>query len=257
MITGNELALGLGQIKRQSVCFGNSGDKEDHKPDELGNHEPQMTLRFDDLPQIKGAGEHHHAHERQTHEYLVAQHLRRGTQAAEKRVLAPRCPPCKRDAVYPERRHGQKEQQPDVQVYNFDAWCKRDDRKGHEHDHHDHGGRDNENRLVRERWYPVFLGKNLDHVGNNHEYPARPYPVRAIAVLPEPEQPPLDPDKQSPDRQYSDEDGHKYYELSNRIVHAMAPLLYCSTTSIRSSLRVVSRKRNRRCQRGRMDPPLP
>ena len=91
------------------------------KPRNCGTTNQRCALRFDDRRQVEGAGQQDDAHERQAHENFVAQHLRGGAQASEQRVLVVRGPPRQYHAVDAERRHGQHEQQADIEVADDDA----------------------------------------------------------------------------------------------------------------------------------------
>ena len=71
------------------------------------------------------------------------------------------------------------------------------DGEGHQHGHHDHGRRDDEHRLVRERRNPVLLRQQLDRVGERLEDAEGADTVGAVAVLPQREQPPLEPYQQA------------------------------------------------------------
>ena len=64
MITGGQLLLGFGQIKRRTVNFGAAGNKENHERRELRNHVPHAALGFDDIAQIEAAGQQHDAQQR-------------------------------------------------------------------------------------------------------------------------------------------------------------------------------------------------
>src|SRR5512143_250336 len=98
--------------------------------------------------------------------------------------------------------------------------------KGHQNNKHDHGWRDDEYRLVRERRYPVFLRQDLYHVGNDLQQAEGPDPVRSVSVLPEPEKTPLEPDESGSDRHHHTEhpeDGDKW---DNDLFHISRPPPY-------------------------------
>ena len=80
--TRGELVFGFRQVERQAVRFGESGDHEDEEADELRHDEPQIVLRLDDVDEAKRPGVDHHAHDRQPHEHLVGDHLRRRPERA-------------------------------------------------------------------------------------------------------------------------------------------------------------------------------
>ncbi len=87
MITGHQLAFRFREIERQPARLGDAGNHEDHQAEELRDAEPQPPLGFHNRREVKGAAEHDHAHQRQAHEHLIAQHLRCGSQSSQQGVL--------------------------------------------------------------------------------------------------------------------------------------------------------------------------
>ena len=208
---GHELALGFGEIERQRRVSATPAIRKITNPT-LGDAKPEALLGLDDRPEIERAGDEHHAHQRQTHEHLVAQHLSRGAQPAEQRVLAVRGPAPEDHAVDAERGHGEKEQQPDVEADDADSGRDRHDRERQQHGHDDHRGRHDEHRPIGERRDPVFLGEDLDRVGDHLQQAERPHAVRPVAVLPERKQSPLHPDEAGRERQSDEEDAKHVQE---------------------------------------------
>ena len=69
--------------------------------------------------------------------------------------------------------------------------------------------------LVGKRRNPVFLEEDLDHVGHDLQQAEWANPVRAIAILPQREQPALEPDQPGSDSERHDEDAEDR-QLSDR-----------------------------------------
>ena len=67
------------------------------------------------------------------------------------------------------------------------------------------GRRDDEHGFVGERRNPVLLEENLDHVRQYLQQPERTDAIRAVAVLPERQQPPLQPDQPGGDSERDDQ----------------------------------------------------
>src|SRR5512143_2109260 len=206
MVAGHELVLRFGQVERQAPDLGRPGDEEDGEPGALRHGEPKALLGQDDLAQVEGAGDHDHAHEREAHEHLVAHHLGGRPQPAEERVFVVRRPGAEDDAVDRERRHGQKEEQADVQIDDREARGEGDDGEGHQDGRDDDGRGQDEDRPVGERRHPVFLEEELDHIGQHLEDAEGADPVGAIALLPEAEQAALQPDEARGDPQRHGQD---------------------------------------------------
>ena len=78
--------------------------------------------------------------------------------------------------------------------------------------HHDDGRRDHENSLVREGRNPVFLGEDLDHVGEHLQQAERPYAIGSVAVLPECQKPAFYPDEQRREAERHDQDAEDRHE---------------------------------------------
>ena len=74
------------------------------------------VLHVDHLPQAEGIQHQQRRGECQRHRQFVADHLRRGAQSAEQRVLAVRCPSGQRDPIYAHRGQRQDEQDTDLEI---------------------------------------------------------------------------------------------------------------------------------------------
>src|SRR5690606_24721677 len=194
--------------------LGDRGEEEHDEPDELRHEEPHAALRVDDVGEPEGAREDHDADHREQHEDLVADHLRRGAQAPEQRVIVVRCPAGERDAVHRKTGHREEEQQRDVEVRDREPRRERHDREAEQHRDRDDRGRDDEHRLVGERRYPILFQEDLDHVRERLKDAERSSAIRAVTVLPPREQPPLDPRQErrgdeKREEQHDDEEEHR------------------------------------------------
>ena len=167
MISGDELTFRLGQVERQPLGFRNTSNQKKDESEKLRNHKPHMSLRQNDVRQIEGAGQQHHSHQRKPHEHLIADHLSRGPQTAEQRILVVGGPARQHNAVYTHGGHRQHEEQSDVQVRDHDFCRHRHDDIRHQNRNHDNGWGDHEHRLVRERGYPVLFPQQLDGVSQD------------------------------------------------------------------------------------------
>ncbi|OPY61183.1 MAG: hypothetical protein A4E57_04264 [Syntrophorhabdaceae bacterium PtaU1.Bin034] len=221
MIPGNELALSLRKIEGHAPGLGDPRHEKRHKPHELGDDKPHAALRLDYVGQIKGTGKHHHAHERKTHEDFVTQHLGHPPYAAEESVLVCRRPSCERYAVDAEGRKSKEEKQACVKVHYHDAGCERDDGEGHEHRNDDDGRGNDEYDLVGEGRNPVLFEKNLDHVRKDLKQSERAHSVRSVPVLPECQQPPLQPDEAGGDGEHPDQYGSNRHKGNRGSAHGV------------------------------------
>ena len=89
-------------------------------------------------------------------------------------------------------------------------------------------GASDENRLVGERRHPVFFEEELDHVGHDLEQTERSDPVGAVSVLPNGEQPPLEPDQTGCDRDHDGEDAGNGCADDQRASHFGTNLIFAS-----------------------------
>ena len=115
---------------------------------------PHIPLRLDDGAQAEAAGEHHHAHQRQAHEHLVADHLRGAAQAAEQGVLVVGRQAAQQHAVHRQGGHAQEKQQADIDIEYVQVRAERHHRKTQQHGHHDGGGCEHEHQRGRRRAAP-------------------------------------------------------------------------------------------------------
>src|SRR5262249_12602680 len=221
VIPGHQLALRFRQVEGQPVRLGDTGDEENPQPEKLRDTKPHAPLRLDDLAQVERAGEHHYTHQRQTHEDFVAQHLRRRPQAAQQRVLVVRSPPGQYYAVSPHRRHRQKKEQSDVEVNHHNARRERDDGVAEQRGNYDYRRGDDEDRLVGEGRNPIFLGEDLDHVGQHLQQSERADTVRPITILPQGQQPSLQPDQAGADGHCGEQHADDDQEGFNDFIHTL------------------------------------
>ena len=125
-------------------------------------------------------------------------------------------------AVDAQRREGEKEEDAHVEIDHHDMARERHDGKGHEDGHDDDGRGDDEYGLVGERRYPILLEEDLDHVGEHLGQAEGAYPVGSVAVLPEAEEPALEPYEAGGDRQHGDKDGGYDNEGEDDLPHGTA-----------------------------------
>ena len=123
VVPGHELLLGLRKVERRAVGLGDARGHEDEEAHRLQEHEPLRDepepvarLRVDQVDQRQRVAEHEHRRQRHAVAQLVADHLRRGAQAAEQRVLVVRAPARQHDAVDAHRGDGEDDQHRDVDV---------------------------------------------------------------------------------------------------------------------------------------------
>ena len=131
--------------------------------------------------------------ERQPHEDLVAEHLRGGPQAPQQRVLAARRPAGQGHAVHAERRHGQEEQQADVEVLHHEAGASGMTAKLASTDADDDRRRSTKTGLSANGGIQSSLNEQLDGVGQHLQLPQGAHPVGAVAGPGAPQEPALHP----------------------------------------------------------------
>ena len=100
---------------------------------------------------------YYHPHQRQTHEYFIAQQLGCGPDAAQQRVFALRGPSAQYHAVNAQRRHRQKKEQTDVEIHHLDNRGVGNDGKDHQHSDHHHGRRQHKHGFIGKGRNPISL----------------------------------------------------------------------------------------------------
>ena len=177
-------------------------------------------MRLHDRAQLERAGGHDDAHQREPHENLVADHLADGSKAAQQGVLVVGRPTGEGDAVNGHRRHGEEEQQANVEVGDDDGTGKRNDREGHERGGDDDARSEDEDGFIGEAWDPVLLREDLDHVRDDLQKTKRPDTVRTVPLLPKREHAAFEPDQAGGHRQHRDQYAEDHDDVSNGFRHA-------------------------------------
>ena len=127
--------------------------------------------------------DHQHDDEREAHRDFVADHLRRGAQRAEERVLRVRRPAGDNHAVHLDRGDRHHEQQAGVDVGERHFGPERNHRPGGQRRHDGHDRAEEEQALVRHRREDDFLDQQLERVGDRLQQAHRADAVRARADL--------------------------------------------------------------------------
>ena len=199
VVAGDQLGLGLGQVEGHPLRLREPGDRRRS----TGRGTAGRRTSSPAAPRRCRAGWNDPASmttpiRRQPHEDLVAEHLRRGPQAAEQRVLVVRGPAAEHRRVdapwttWPGRRagrcSGRRRTMPGRQG---------DDGEGHQHRDHDRpSGASTKTNRSANGGIQSSLKKILIMSATTWSRPNGPDPVRTVAVLPERQQPPLEPDQE-------------------------------------------------------------
>src|SRR5579875_793493 len=215
VVSGDQLALALGQVERQPVGLADHGEQVDEERDRQLPEEPAVLLGGDDRGGGQRARVQEHGHEGEPHRDLVADHLRGRAQRAEQRVRRPGRPAGQHDPVDAHRAHRQDEQhrhrqvgelQRGVMVEDRHLRAPRDDREADEGGRRRDDRRDDEHQLVRGGGDDVFLQRQLERVRDRLQQPERPGPVGAGAVLHPADDAALEPDHEHGGEQQEGED---------------------------------------------------
>ncbi len=159
------------------------------------------------------SGDQQHRGDRQAQRGLVGDHLRRGADRAEQRVLRSRGPAGEHHAVDRDRRHGENQQDADLRVGHLHEGllAEQGDHSvvvagevagdGHHREHHEGGyqrqvGRQAVHERIGADRRQVLLEEQLDAVGQGLQDPERAGPVGADAVLHVGDELALEPDHQ-------------------------------------------------------------
>ena len=128
MIARDELLLRFRKIERRTIGLGNARRQIDQKAERLNEHEParqdpepRTGLPVDDVSERQRVADQENARQCKAVRQLIADHLRRGSQAAEERVLAVRAPPGEHDPVHAHRRDREHYENRDVDVGHLQA----------------------------------------------------------------------------------------------------------------------------------------
>ena len=189
----HQLGLGLGQVEGRAVGLGEGRDHEDHERNRLREHEPardrdgtqvmEAGLRFHDVHHRQRSREQQHADRGEAHRQLVRDHLRSGAEAPEQRILVVRGPARERDRVDAQARHGEEQEQPDVDVGDEKVGPDRDHRERDQRRHDGQHRREVEDDHVRSGRDELLLEEQLRDVGDGLQQPQRSHAVGPRARL--------------------------------------------------------------------------
>ena len=213
----HQLRLRFRQIEGRAIGLGDAAQEVDHEREEQGgiHDEPRVLLLLHDARQAERSGHHDHGHERDPLRQLVGDHLRRGAQPPEQRVLGIAGPSAEHDSVHPHRRRAQDPEDRDVHVGDLERDVVPRDVDGVPEGHHgqgqergDHGerGRDDEDDAVGAGRDDVLLEEELDPVGDRLEEPEGTHPLRADPILHVADHLSLHPDDERNAEQHESED---------------------------------------------------
>ena len=147
------------------------------------SHQENPCLRLHDLRHAERPRQRIHAHHRQAHGQLVADHLGRGAQPAQERVLVVGRPAGQDDPVHPERGDPEDVEQPHVDVGDLQGLGTRQEpeqgggaaegnhRRGDHGRHHAQRRRKQEEGPVHLARDQVLLEEQLDPVGDGLQQP--------------------------------------------------------------------------------------
>ena len=123
MVTGGKLALGLGKVKRAAVGLGSTSDHVDDKGDQRGHmafeYKPQIRLFLYYTTDRHCAGEAYHGQYTEPDRELVADHLRARAESSDEGKLVVTRPAGKKDTEHTDRRHGDKKEDADIEIYDL------------------------------------------------------------------------------------------------------------------------------------------
>src|ERR1043166_571452 len=155
------------------------------QPERRARNLVPARLALDDADERQRPRAEDHRDRGEPHGELVRDHLGRRSQGTEQRVLVVRRPAAERDGVDADARHGEEQQQPDVDVGAHEPrrGTHRDHGERHDGRGHREDGRDVEDDLVRLRRDELLLEEELDDVGDGLQEPERPDAVGAGARL--------------------------------------------------------------------------
>ena len=143
---------------------------------------PVAALRVDDVVERQRIADHQHRRQREPVRELVADHLRRGAQPAEQRILAVRAPAGEDDAVDAHRGDGEEHEDADVDVgrLQLDLLRQQPEEVGGSPPRHDNEGgearRHRQDRRQREEHgiggarLQLLLEEQLDDVGHRLQH---------------------------------------------------------------------------------------
>ena len=104
MVTGGQLALGLGHVEGATVGLSITGDEEHDKSDDSGHvtlydePAPGAALSLDDARDLHRARQDDGGYEAEAQRHLVGDHLHGSTHGRHDRILVVRSPSCHEDA---------------------------------------------------------------------------------------------------------------------------------------------------------------
>ena len=179
MKSGDELALRLGQIERRAIHARHRAgdvDPEHHERERVVEQIPVREpagLFFGDRDEIHRAGQHHGHHDAHPEGHFVAHHLRRLPHRPEERPLRRRGVARENHAEHLEPEHGHHEKHAHIEPLAHKIKRERQGDKGRERRTEADIRRDPKQQTVGPLGHQIFLGKQLDAVGQRLE-PAEP-----------------------------------------------------------------------------------
>src|SRR5436309_11884531 len=232
----HQLGFRFRQVERRAVRLGDAAEKEDHEREELRHDEPHVFLLRHDPREAQRSGHEDHAHERDPLRQLVGDHLRRGSEPSQERVLAVRGPAAEDDSVDAHRGRSQHPENRDVHVGDMqrhvaaehrDLVPERHDAQRHKRGDDGKRGREEEDDRVRLGGDEVLLEEELDTVRDGLQESEGADPLGSDPVLHVADHFPLHPhDERNPEQYESqnDQDFDRRFD-QERGVHAATSAL--------------------------------
>src|SRR5262245_45326405 len=119
-----------------------------------------------------------------------------------------------------------------MEVDHGAARRERDDGVTEQRSNYDYRRGDDEDRFVGEWRDPILLGENLDHIGQNLQQSERADAVRPIPVLPQGQQPSLQPDQAGADGHRDEEHAKDDQQRLNDFIHTRKLTERCIAESV-------------------------
>ena len=197
MIAGDNLRFGLGKVERGAVDLGDAGNQQDDEREQARRREDppaELELPVEDSHQAQAARPEDDGNCREDLGHLVRDKLSDRPHGPQQRVFVAARPPRQEDAQRADPRHRDQVNHARRQVDRGHVDGERDygdDQKRRDDHQHRRGQVNQAVGIPRDQ---VFLGDQLDRVGDRLEQAQRPNPVGPDPVLEPRGHLPLEPD---------------------------------------------------------------
>ena len=172
-MTGDELALGLGQVEGRAVALSEGGNEEDDEAREAprGEHVPvgqkaegPAALGDGDLLGRERAHDHHDRHDRENERQFIADELGKGAHGGEQGVFVPATPAGHEDGELRGGAGGEEVEERGIKLDRDEISAEGQDGEAEQREGHDEDGCEEVEDLVRGVRHDVFLRDRLDGV---------------------------------------------------------------------------------------------